>query len=55
MQFADEMYITETSDIISGDNLIYFPEIDLSIWKSIDVEQPEGFKEANIKLVKYIK
>ncbi len=51
MQFADRLYITHVHQIAEAD--IYFPEIDLKIWKVIEKEEtltsgPEGISYTNI-------
>lgn len=33
MQYCQEIYLTKTPDIIEGENVVYFPQIDKSVFK----------------------
>lgn len=41
---ADELIISHFPEIVEGENLVYFPEIDPNIWRVKGEEQKQNFK-----------
>lgn len=56
MEYADEIYITKIPDIIEGENLTYFPEIDTNkfeVKEHLPLYNAEGKQTLNV--VKYVR
>lgn len=51
MQYAEEIWLTLTPDIIEGDGLVYFPWIDPSVFEVADIA-PLGHSDV-LKFVRY--